>query len=120
MKRVRSTLVGLACVAAWTQAWAQEPSSPEANPPSSPQANPAKPHAAKTKSLKPTAAKAAGLGAIQFSDPYAPPVGSGMAKSGGFPTQERAPAVEPQGGLSLGIGRDSPNDPMTGGFKLRF
>jgi hypothetical protein len=111
MKRVRSAVVGLACVFAWTLVWAQEASSPQLSAP--------KPHAAKTKPVKSAAAKTAGLG-IQFSDPYGPPAGAGIAKSGDFPTQQRAPAVEPQGGLSLGIGRDSPDGPFTGGLKFRF
>ena len=106
------TVAGLACLVVLTQAWAQELSS---IPPNS-----AKPHAAKARMVKSAALKAGTLGDISFSDPYAPPVGSGKVKGPEFPAPERAPPVDPQGGFSITAGRDSAGGPMTGGLKIRF
>jgi hypothetical protein len=61
-----------------------------------------------------------GLAGVNFSDPYAPPVGAGKTTAARFPALPIDHPVEPQGGLSLTAGRDAPNEPMTGGLKLRF
>lgn len=106
------TIAGLACVLALTQARAGEMSSASQSS--------AKPHGAKAKIVKSAALKAAGLGDIPFSDPYAPPVGSGKVKSAEFPLPERSLPADAQGGFSLTAGRDSPGAPMTGGLKFRF
>jgi hypothetical protein len=85
------------------------------------QSKPARPHAAKTTTLKAAATKSEGLGDIQFSDPYAPPVGvekTTIARFPAIPTDP--PPVAPQGGMSFTAGRDSPDAPFTGGLKFRF
>jgi hypothetical protein len=112
------TLAGLVCLLAVTQASAQEAASvPE---------NPVKPHRMKAKVAKPDAWRAASLGDIPFSDPYAPPVGSGKrigsgkAKGTEFLAPVRALPSEPQGGFTIRAGRDSPDAPMTGGLMFRF
>ncbi len=79
---------------------------------------PARPHAAKTTGA--AVSKSAGLDGISFSDPYAPPVGAQKTLIARFPAIRTDPPVEPQGGISLTAGRDSPDAPFTGGLKLRF
>ena len=106
------TLAGLACLVASAQAGAQDLSPV---PP-----NLAKAHVAKAKPVKAAAFKAARFGDVSFSDPYAPPVGSGQLKSAEFPAPERARPPVPEGGFSLKAGRDSPDAPFTGGLKFRF
>ena len=91
----------------------------EAEDASVPQSRPTPPHEAKTTTLK-AGAKSWGLGDIQFSDPYAPPVGAGKTTIARFPTVPSEPPVAPQGGMSLTAGRDSPDAPFTGGLKFRF
>ncbi|MBV9290072.1 MAG: hypothetical protein JO288_20045 [Hyphomicrobiales bacterium] len=105
-------LAGLMCLVAVTQAAAEDVSPVPLNS--------AKPHAAKTKPVKAAAIKAAGPGDIPFSDPYAPPVGSGKAKGAEFQTPERARPRVPEGGFSFTAGRESPDAPFTGGLKFRF
>jgi hypothetical protein len=118
------TLAGLACLLAVTQASAQETKSvPETS---------AKPHRMKAKVDKPDSWRSASLGDIPFSDPYAPPVGSGKRNGSGkgngsskgkgaeFPVPERTLPAEPQGGFTIKAGRDSPDAPMTGGLMFRF
>ena len=106
-------VAGLACLLASTQGWAEEASV-------APQ-NSVKPHrAAKARAVNPASLKSASLGQIPFSDPYAPPVGSGKAKSADFPLPERTLPVEPQGGFSLHAGKDAPDAPMRGGLMFRF
>ena len=106
------TLAGLACLLALMQASAERASS-------APQSS-VQPHRRRANIVKPSALKAASLGHIAFSDPYAPPFGSGRGKGADFPLPERTHPSDPQGGFSLSVGRDSPNDPMTGGLKFRF
>jgi hypothetical protein len=102
----------LACLIALTQVSAHEATS-------APQ-NPADPHRAKAKIAKSVDLKAARLGDIPFSDPYAAPVGSGKAKGASFQLPDRAVPAEPQGGFTIKAGRDSPDAPMTGGLMFRF
>ena len=105
------TLAGLACLLALTQAAAEDVTvAPQTSAP----------HRTKAKAVRPAPLKSASLGAIPFSDPYAPPIGSGKARSGDFPLPERTLPVEPQSGFSLHAGRDSPDAPMRGGLMFRF
>jgi hypothetical protein len=67
-----------------------------------------------------SASKSGSLGDINFSNPYAPPVGAGKTAITQFPALRTDDPVEPKGGISLMGGRDSPDEPMTGGLKLRF
>jgi hypothetical protein len=60
------------------------------------------------------------LGGVKFSDPYAPPVGTGKRAIARFPAMPTDGAVEPQGRVSFTAGRDSPDEPLTGGLKLSF
>jgi hypothetical protein len=110
MKRL-PTLAGLACLFAVTQVAAEDVTVAPQTP---------APHRAKAKAAKPAPLRSASLGAIPFSDPYAPPIGSGKVKSGDFPLPERAIPVEPQGGFSLHAGKDAPDAPMRGGLMFRF
>jgi len=106
------TLAGLGCLVAVTQVLA--------NGATSAQQNPADPHRAKVKAVKSVDLKAARLGDIPFSDPYAAPVGSGKAKGASFQLPDRTLPAEPQGGFTIRAGRDSPDAPMTGGLMFRF
>jgi hypothetical protein len=78
----------------------------------------ASPHEAKA--AKPTAPSFASLGDIGFTDPYAAPVHPNKLKNSGFLRSVDAPAADPKGGFSVSVGKDSPNEPMSGGLKLRF
>src|SRR5271165_3622811 len=106
------TLAGLIGLLALTQASAEEAVSVPQNF--------AKQHRTRVKIVRPAASKAEGLGDISFSNPYAPPVGSGKVQSAGFQLPERAAPTDPKGGFSLTAGRDSPDAPMEGGLKFRF
>jgi len=76
-------------------------------------------HAIKATTVKVAASN--GLSGVNFSDPYAPPVGAQKAPVPRFPTlRSEAPANPPGGGFSLTAGRDSPDAPFTGGLKFRF
>ena len=61
-----------------------------------------------------------GLSGIKFSDPYAPPVGTGKAAIVRFPARPTDEPAQPRGGVSFTAGRDAPDEPMTGGLKLSF
>ena len=109
--RLWPTLAGLACLLALTQAAAEDVTvAPQTTAP----------HRAKAKAAKPAPLKSASLGDIPFSDPYAPPAGSGKPKSTQFSLPERALPTDPQGGFSLHAGKDSPDAPMRGGLMFRF
>lgn len=60
------------------------------------------------------------LGGVKLSDPYAPPVGTGKTAIARFPVMPAGEPVQPQGGVSFTAGRNSPDEPMTGGLKLSF
>jgi hypothetical protein len=64
--------------------------------------------------------RSGGLSGIKFSDPYAPPVGTGKAAIVRFPARPTDEPTQPQGGVSFTAGRDAPDEPMTGGLKLSF
>ncbi len=106
------TLAGLSFLFALTQAWAEEPLSAPSNS--------TKPHGAKTRLVKSAALRTGSLGDISFSNPYAPPVGTGKLKGAEFPLPERTVRAEDEGGFSIRAGRDAPGAPMTGGLKFRF
>jgi hypothetical protein len=67
-----------------------------------------------------SASRSGGLSGIKFSDPYAPPIGTGKAAIVRFPARPRDEPVQPQGGVSFTAGRDAPDEPMTGGLRLSF
>jgi hypothetical protein len=112
MKRLCLSIVCLAGAVAWTEASAQSQST---NVPKSTK------HAAKFKMIDPIASKTASLGEIQFSDPYAPPVGVHKTAVTPFPTRQTEEPHDPQGGgMSFTAGKDAPDAPFTGGLKFRF
>ena len=111
VKRLCLIVIGLACAVAGTA---------EAQSSSVAQSKPVRPHAAKTTVPRAPATKSAALGDIQFSDPYAPPVGVQKTTIARFPTIPTDRPVDPQGGMSFTAGRDSPDAPFTGGLKFRF
>ena len=49
-----------------------------------------------------------------------PPMGIGKTAIAPFPPMPTDDFVEPKGDISFTAGRDSPDEPMTGGVKLRF
>jgi hypothetical protein len=57
---------------------------------------------------------------VKFSDPYAPPLGTPKTAISRFPAMPTHEPVQPEGGVSFTAGRDSPDQPMTGGLKLSF
>jgi hypothetical protein len=75
---------------------------------------------AKVAKVAGSASTSSGLSGIKFSDPYAPPVGTGKAAIVRFPARPRDEPIQPQGGVSFTAGRDAPDEPMTGGLKLSF
>ena len=116
MSLLRLSLVWIVCgAAACAQARADDLTAALPEPP--------RPSAAKVKPLKPhklAPSRADGLDGVKFSNPYAPPEGTTQAKTSEFPIAPRPALTEPQGGLSIFSGKAGPDDPMTGGFKLRF
>jgi hypothetical protein len=133
MKRVFLSLIGAMCVVASIEAAADD--LPATQPNSAPP-----PPAAKSKIAKPPATGGQGLGDIQFSNPYAPPVGAGQATGANFPAAQRATPVDPKSGMSLTYkwhannepvdpywhvrsneyGPDGPGSTFLGGLKLGF
>jgi hypothetical protein len=112
MNRLRLITVGVFCAAACFGARAQDTS-----------VHPSKParHATKAAPVNQTASAAEDANSIRFSDPYAPPSGARKMTVAQFPAMRRqAPEDPPLGSLMIGVGRDSPDSPFTGGFKLRF
>lgn len=83
-------------------------------------AKPARAHLVKAMTVRVVASNKGGLAGVNFSDPYAPPVGTQKAGIARFPTVPTEAPVDPQGGFSLTAGRDSPDAPFTGGVKFRF
>jgi hypothetical protein len=110
MNRLFLTIACLGAVA-WTQASAESVSS---DPLKSP-----RPHLAKAKHM--AATKAASLdNEIRFSDPYAPPEGTTVVrKSAGLPGYSYPIPKEPQGGLSISMGKDGGGH-TTGGLSWGF
>jgi hypothetical protein len=83
------------------------------------QSKPARAHA-KVATVASSASRSGSLGGIKFSNPYAPPVGTGKTAIAPFPAMLTDDPVEPKGDISFTASRDSPDEPMTGGLKLRF
>jgi hypothetical protein len=110
MKRLYLTTFGLLCAVASTEAWGEDSSVASIAQP-----RPVKPHVAKTVALA-----SAGSKSSIFSNPYAPPIGPHKLMMAQFPAIRSEPANPPLGSLTIGVGRDSPDSPFTGGFKLRF
>ena len=105
MKRLCLVGLGLLCSVAATKA----------ESPAVAHSKPVRTHAAKV------VASNSGLAAVNFSDPYAPPVGAQKAPVRRLPTPTTEEPAHPQGGgFSLTAGRDSPDAPFTGGLKFRF
>jgi hypothetical protein len=111
MKRVFSSLIDAMCLVAPIAAAAQD--LPATQP------NAAPPPAAKSKIVKPPATDTQSLGAIQFSNPYAPPVGAGKATGANFPAAKTAPAVDPKGGMSFTYKWHATNEPFDPYWQLR-
>ncbi len=80
----------------------------------------ARPHAAKKLTLEAGVPKSASLGGNGLSDPYGSPVPATKTMIARFSAIRPNPPVDPKGGFSLSVGRDSPDAPFTGGLKLRF
>jgi hypothetical protein len=83
-------------------------------------AKPTRAHPVKAMTVKVVASNRGGLAGVNFSNPYAPPVGTQKAAIARFPTVPTETPVGPHGGFSLTAGRDSPDAPFTGGVKFRF
>jgi hypothetical protein len=109
MNRLCLTMVGLGCAVASTQVQAETSS-----------ASPTKPVRAHPTKIASAAVSRPDRNEIHFSDPYAPPIGSHKLSMAQFPPPRDVPADPPQGSLTIGVGRDSPDAPFTGGFKLKF
>jgi hypothetical protein len=81
---------------------------------------PAGAHPVKAMTVKVVTSNRGGLAGVNFSDPYAPPVGTQKAAIARFPTVPTEAPIDPQGGFSLTADRDAPDAPFTGGVKFRF
>jgi hypothetical protein len=114
MKRLCLTIACLASAVAWAEASAQNLS---ADPATS-----ARPHAPKAKTSRPATVKSlddTSLNDIRFSNPYAPPEGTAIARKTDFPVYSYPTPTEPQGGLSIGMHKDGGGH-TTGGFGWNF
>jgi hypothetical protein len=111
MKRVFLSLIGAMCVAAPMQAAADD--LPATQP------NAAPPPAANSKIVKPPATESQGLGDIQFSNPYAPPVGAGKATRPNLPAAQTETPVDPKGGMSFTYKWHASNAPVDPYWDIR-
>ena len=111
MKPVFSSLIGAMCLVASIAAAAQ--GLPATQP------NAAPPSAARSKIVKPPATDSQKLGDIQFSNPYAPPVGAGKATSGTFPAAQAVTPVDPKGGMSFTYKWRASNAPVDPYWNIR-
>jgi hypothetical protein len=111
VRRVSSSLVGVALIVAAAQVAAEDltPRPPTPSPP----------HAAKGKTVKPPQSRGSGLVDVPFSDPYAPPVGAGAGAGPEFPAAHRAAPVDPKGDLSLTYKWKANNDPVDPYWNIR-
>ena len=110
MRRLCLVGLGLLCSVAATKAESPSVAHPK----------PARMHEVKATTVKVGASDSNSLAAVNFSDPYAPPMGAKKAAVARFPTVSTKAPVDPQGGFSLTAGRESPDAPFTGGLKFRF
>ena len=83
------------------------------------QSKPAHPHV-KVATVAASSSRSGSLLGVKFSDPYEPPVGTGKSAIARFPAMPTDDPVQPQGGVSFTAGRDSADEPLTGGLKLSF
>jgi hypothetical protein len=134
MNLLRHGLVWIICGAvACTPALADDltPQQPQPPPASGPKAKAQKP-------AKPAPSQTEGLGAVKFSNPYAPPEGAGKATGGDFSAARTAAPVDSKGGVSFTYkwhatnepvdpywhvrdpGPDAPGSTFLGGLKLGF
>jgi hypothetical protein len=111
MKRVFLSLIGAMCVVTPIEAAADDLPAP--------QPNAARPQPEKSKLVKPPATGSQSPGDIQFSNPYAPPVGAGKATGGDFAAAKTAPAVDPKGGMSFTYKWRASNEPLDPYWQLR-
>jgi hypothetical protein len=104
MRCVRLSLIGVICAVAPMQATADDLSATQqqASPPQTP----------KSKVVKPPAPEGQSLGDIQFSNPYAPPVGAGKTTGAGLAAPQRAAPVDPKGGVSFTYKWHATNEPV--------
>lgn len=77
-------------------------------------------HASKRSTHAIGLSKSPGANGVRFSDPYGSPVRVPDSMIARFTPMRSSPPVEPQGGISINAGRESPDAPFTGGLKLRF
>ena len=110
MNRLCLTIACLSAVA-WTQASAETLSSD--------QAKTHRPHATKVKHLASVSRATSLNNEIRFSDPYAPPEGTTIVKKSGLPGYSYPVPKDPQGGLSISMGKDGGGH-TTGGFGWSF
>jgi hypothetical protein len=111
MSQDRSILLGVFCVVAPMLASADDlPTAPPKT---------ASSRAVKTKIVEPPATKRQTLGSIPFSDPYAPPIGTGKAAGGGLPAAKATAPVYPKGGLSFTYKWHATNDPTDPYWNIR-
>jgi hypothetical protein len=106
-----SSFIGAACVVVPMQAAADDLPAP--------QPNAAPPPAAKSKVVKPPTTQGQSLKDIQFSNPYAPPVGAGKATTGNFPAAQKATPVGPKGGMSFTYKWHASNAPVDPYWNIR-
>ena len=111
MGRVGRSFIGVALIAAATQAAAEDRTPP--------QPKPGPPHAAKSKTVKPTRSQGSGLADIPFSNPYAAPVGAAKSAGAEFPAAQRAAPADPKGDLSLTYKWKANNDPVDPYWNIR-
>jgi hypothetical protein len=134
MNLLRRGLVWIVCgAAACAQAFADDVAAQQPQPPPT-----SRPKAKAPKSVKVAPSQADGLGAVKFSNPYAPPEGAGKATGGDFSAARTAAPVDPKGGVSVTYkwhatnepvdpywhvrdpGPDAPGSSFLGGLKLGF
>ena len=107
MSLLRQGVVWIVCgAAACTQALADDLTPPQSQPPptSGPKAKAPKP-------AKLARSQADGLGAIKFSNQYAPPEGAEMATGADFSAARTAMPVDPKGGVSFTYKWRATNEP---------
>ena len=77
-------------------------------------------HGSKRSTHPVSLSKSGNVNGVGLSDPYGSPVRVPDSMIARFTPIRSSPPVEPQGGLSINAGRESPDAPFTGGLKLRF
>lgn len=111
MGRISRNFIGVALIAAATQAAADDLAAT--------QSTHGPPHAAKSKTVKPPQSQRPGLADIPFSNPYAPPVGARRTTGPEFPAARSVAPVDPKGDLSLTYKWKGSNDPVDPFWNIR-